>query len=78
MAAIHAGTLEKFYLGNLNAKRDWGFAPEFVEGMWQMLQVEKPDDYILATGETHSVREFVEASAAVLGMNIEWKGDGKD
>ena len=63
-------------LGNLNAKRDWGYAPEYVKGMWLMLQQEEPDDYVLATGETHSVREFVEEAAKLLGYEIEWEGEG--
>jgi len=63
-------------LGNLNAKRDWGYALEYVKGMWLMLQQEEPDDYVLATGETHSVREFVEEAAKLLGYEIEWEGEG--
>jgi len=65
-------------LGNLDAKRDWGYAPEYVEGMWLMLQQSEPDDYVLATGETHSVREFVEEAARLLEYEIEWKGNGID
>jgi GDPmannose 4,6-dehydratase len=61
-------------LGNLNAKRDWGYAPEFCEGMWLMLQQEKPEDFVLATGETHTVREFTELSFRELGIELEWKG----
>ncbi len=67
---------EKLYLGNLDSKRDWGYAPEYVEGMWLMLQKEKPDDYVLATNETHSVREFVELAFKQLDMEIEWQGKG--
>jgi len=63
-------------LGNLNAKRDWGFSPDFVEAMWLMLQQEKPDDYVIATGETHSVREFVEETAKQLDWTIKWSGEG--
>ena len=69
---------DKLLLGNLDSKRDWGYAPEFVEGMWKMLQVEKPDDYVLATGETHTVREFVEKAFLVLGEKILWKGKDID
>jgi GDPmannose 4,6-dehydratase len=67
IAAILAGREEKLYLGNLDAKRDWGYAPEYVEAMWQMLQQEAPDDYVIATGETHSVREFVEEAFRLVG-----------
>lgn len=75
-AAIKLGKQEKLYLGNLDAKRDWGHAREYVEGMWLMLQQEKPDDYVLATGETTSVRQFVEWSFERAGFSIEWKGEG--
>lgn len=78
LSRIKLGLDEKIYLGNLDAKRDWGYAKDYVEGMWLMLQQEKPDDYILATGETHTVREFVEKSAKVLGFNIKWEGSGVD
>jgi len=60
----------------MDAKRDWGYAKEYVKSMWLMLQQDKPDDYVIATGETHTVREFVEESCKVLGMDIEWKGKG--
>ena len=73
-ARIKCGTQNILKIGNLNAKRDWGYAPEYVDGMWKMLQQDKPDDYILATGESHSVREFVEKSFLELGMEIEWVG----
>ena len=73
---IKAGLQEKLLLGNLDAKRDWGYAPEFVEGMWKMLQQDKPDDYVLATGETHSVKEFTDLSFKELDMELEWVGDG--
>lgn len=63
-------------LGNLDAKRDWGYAPEYVEGMWRILQADQPEDYVLATGETHTVREFIEESFSVLGEEIEWTGHG--
>jgi GDPmannose 4,6-dehydratase len=74
LVRIKLGLDEKLYLGNLDAKRDWGYAKDYVEGMWLMLQQDKPDDYILATGETHSVREFVELSAKLLGFDLYWKG----
>lgn len=76
VAKIMAGKQEKLSLGNLNAKRDWGFAGDYVEGMWRILQQEKPDDYVLATNETHTVREFVELAFAEVGVEIEWKGEG--
>jgi GDPmannose 4,6-dehydratase len=76
IAKILHGTDEPLLLGNLDAKRDWGYAPEYVEGMWKMLQAEKPDDYVLATGETHTVREFVEEAFAVMGEEIAWTGTG--
>lgn len=76
VAKIMAGKQEKLSLGNLNAKRDWGFAGDYVEGMWRILQQEKPDDYVLATNETHTVREFVELAFAEVGVGIEWKGEG--
>jgi len=76
LVKIKLGKQEKLFLGNLDAKRDWGYAKDFVEGMWLMLQTKEPDDYVLATNEAHSVREFVEEAAKVLGMNIKWKGHG--
>lgn len=76
LTRIKLGIDEKLYLGNLNAKRDWGYAKEYVEGMWLMLQQEKPDDYVLATGETHSVREFIEEAAKVIGFDLIWQGEG--
>ena len=78
VANIIAGNQEKVSLGNLDAKRDWGFAGDYVEGMWRMLQQEKPQDYVLATNETHTVREFVELAFAEVGIEIEWKGTGVD
>ncbi len=72
VAEILAGKRDKLYLGNLDAKRDWGYAPEYVEAMWLMLQQDKPDDYVIATGETHSVREFVEETFRVAGIK-NWK-----
>ncbi len=78
LANILAGRQNKLYLGNLNAKRDWGFAPEYVEMMWLMLQQDEPDDYVVGTGESHSVREFVEKAFSYVGIEIEWKGEGVD
>ena len=74
---IAFGLQEKLILGNIDAKRDWGYAPEYCEGMWRILQQNQPDDYILATGETHSVREFTELAFNELGIEIEWKGHGE-
>jgi GDPmannose 4,6-dehydratase len=74
IARIKCGLQETVSIGNLNAKRDWGYAPEFCEGMWRMLQQDKPEDYVLATGETHSVREFIELAFKELDFQIEWKG----
>jgi GDPmannose 4,6-dehydratase len=71
VARIKAGIDNALYLGNLDAKRDWGYAPEFVEGMWRILQQENPDDYVLATNETHTVREFVEHAFGHAGLD--WK-----
>ncbi len=76
LVRIKLGKQEKLYLGNLEAKRDWGHTIDYVEGMWLMMQAPKPDDYILATNEAHSVREFVNESAKVLGIELEWKGKG--
>ncbi len=73
---IKLGNHEKLYLGNIDSKRDWGYAKEYVESMWKILQQEKPDDYVIATGETHTVREFVEEACKVLDMEIEWHGTG--
>lgn len=78
VAAIQQGFQKKLFLGNLNAKRDWGHAKDYVEGMWRMLQQEEPDDYVLATGESHTVREFTECAFSIVGRNIEWRGDGVD
>jgi GDPmannose 4,6-dehydratase len=75
-ARIKLGLQDKLYLGNLNAKRDWGYAGDYVEAMWLMLQQDQPDDYIIATGETHSVRTFAELAFAELGMELEWVGSG--
>lgn len=76
VAAIALGRQERLYLGNLDARRDWGHARDYVRGMWQMLQQERPDDYVLATGQAHSVRDFVELAFRELGRTIEWRGDG--
>jgi GDPmannose 4,6-dehydratase len=76
VANILAGKQRRLYLGNLEAKRDWGFAPEYVECMWLMLQQDEPDDYVIGTGESHSVREFVELAFRYAGIEIEWKGNG--
>jgi GDPmannose 4,6-dehydratase len=76
VAAIEAGQQQQLFIGNLNAKRDWGHARDYVEGMWLMMQQPKADDYVLATGEAHSVREFVERAFAVVGRRIRWRGEG--
>lgn len=78
VAQIMARNQEVLYLGNLNAKRDWGFAGDYVEGMWRILQQDEPRDYVLATNETHTVREFVELSFAEVGIEIVWQGEGVD
>jgi GDPmannose 4,6-dehydratase len=76
VSAIHHGRQKQLHLGNLNATRDWGHARDYVEGMWLMMQQDKADDYVLATGEAHSVREFVEISFNHIGRTIEWRGEG--
>jgi GDPmannose 4,6-dehydratase len=76
VAAIELGLQNKLFLGNLSARRDWGHARDYVEGMWLILQQPEPDDYVLATGEGHSVREFVEKAFACIGRTIEWRGSG--
>jgi GDPmannose 4,6-dehydratase len=78
VAAIHHGFQDKLYLGNLDAKRDWGHARDYVEGMWRILQHDTPDDFVLATGETRSVREFVERAFAEVDIGIGWRGEGVD
>jgi GDPmannose 4,6-dehydratase len=78
VAKIKLGLQEKIYIGNLNAKRDWGHAKDYVEGMWRMLQQDKPDDYVLATGITTTVRDFCAMSFKEAGITIEWKGKGED
>lgn len=76
LANIIAGKQKKLYLGNLAAKRDWGFAPEYVEMMWLMLQQDRPDDFVVGTGESHSVREFIEEAFSYAGITIAWRGKG--
>jgi len=76
VAAIERGLAQRLYIGNLDAARDWGHARDYVEGMWRMLQRPKPDDYVLATGESHTVREFIERSFAEVGRKIVWRGKG--
>ncbi|MDO8421530.1 MAG: GDP-mannose 4,6-dehydratase [Parvibaculum sp.] len=78
VAAINLGLQDMLYLGNIDAKRDWGHARDYVEGMWRIVQQDQADDYVLATGETHSVREFVELAFAEVGKQIVWKGEGVD
>lgn len=78
VANIVKGKQEKLYLGNMNAKRDWGYAKDYVECMWMILQQDKPEDFVIATGETRTVREFVEAAFKVAGITIRWEGEGVD
>jgi GDPmannose 4,6-dehydratase len=78
VAAIHHGLQKKLYLGNLDAKRDWGHARDYVDGMWRILQQDRPDDYVLATGEMHTVREFIEVAFDQVERVIEWRGKGAD
>lgn len=78
LSRIKTGKQDIVYLGNLDAKRDWGYAKDYVEAMWMMLQMPKPDDYVIATNETHTVREFVEEAGRHLGMDIHWRGAGLD
>ncbi|KKQ47232.1 MAG: GDP-mannose 4,6-dehydratase, partial [Candidatus Moranbacteria bacterium GW2011_GWD2_37_9] len=73
LARILAGKDDCLYLGNIDSKRDWGYAKDYVEGMWLMLQQKTPDDFVLATGETHSVREFVEEACKVAKIKLKWK-----
>ena len=77
-ARIRHGIQEKLVLGNLEAKRDWGYAPEYVEGMWLMLQQEEPDDFVMASGEAHTVREFADLAFGELDMELKWEGEGID
>jgi GDPmannose 4,6-dehydratase len=76
VAAIKLGLLERLYLGNLDARRDWGHARDFVEGMWRIVQQDVPDDYVLATGEAHTVRSLVDTAFAETGVSMEWRGSG--
>lgn len=76
LSKIKLGKQDVLELGNLDSKRDWGHAKDYVEAMWRMLQQEKPEDFVIATGETHSVREFIEACCKELGINIKWEGEG--
>jgi GDPmannose 4,6-dehydratase len=78
VAGIHLGLQKTLYIGNLDAMRDWGHARDYVEGMWRIVQQQEPDDYVLATGEAHSVREFVELAFSRVGRMIEWRGEGVD
>ena len=78
VADIQAGKTDKLFIGNLDAKRDWGHARDYVEGMWRMVQQPEPGDYVLATGETRTVREFIEHAFGVVGRRIEWKGKGRE
>jgi GDPmannose 4,6-dehydratase len=78
VAAIHRGVQKTLYIGNLDAKRDWGHARDYVEGMWLMMQQPEPDDYVLATGETHAVRDFIERAFAIVGRRLEWRGKGAE
>ena len=78
VAAIHHGLQDHLYIGNLDAKRDWGHARDYVDGMWRILQHPEPDDFVLATGETHSVRELVEVAFGNIGRTIAWEGEGRN
>ena len=76
VAKIANGSREPIVLGNLSAVKDWGYAKDYVDGMWRMLQRDYPDDYVLGTGESHTVREFAEEAFKIIGMNVEWRGSG--
>lgn len=78
VASIHLGIQKTLYIGNLDSKRDWGHARDYVEGMWRILQQKAPDDYVLATGEAHSVREFIELAFSQVDRRIEWRGKGRE
>lgn len=78
LSKIKLGQQDVLELGNLDAKRDWGYAPEYVEAMWRMLQQDTPEDFVIATGETHTVREFIEAACQELDIALEWRGEGVD
>jgi GDPmannose 4,6-dehydratase len=77
-AAIKLGLQDRLYLGNMDAKRDWGHAKDYVEGMWRIVQHEKPEDFVLATGETHTVRSFVDKAFAAIDITLDWRGEGVD
>jgi GDPmannose 4,6-dehydratase len=77
-AAIKLGLQDKLFLGNLNAQRDWGHAKDYVEGMWRIVQHDEPEDFVLATGETHTVRSFVDKAFAAIGVTLDWRGEGVD
>jgi GDPmannose 4,6-dehydratase len=76
VAAIELGLQDKLYVGNLSARRDWGHARDYARGMWMMLQQDEPGDYVLATGESHSVREFIQLAFAEIGRDVAWRGEG--
>ena len=76
VSRIMAGKQDTLYLGNIHAARDWGYTPEYAEGMWRILQADAPDDYVLATGETHTVKEFVDEAFAYFGETLTWEGEG--
>jgi GDPmannose 4,6-dehydratase len=78
VAGIHLGVQKELYIGNLDSRRDWGHARDYVEGMWRIVQQDTPDDFVLATGEAHSVREFVELAFLKVGRRLEWSGKGVD
>jgi len=78
VAGIHLGLTDVLHMGNIDSLRDWGYAGDYVEGMWRILQQDKPDDFVLATGETHSVREFIELAFAEVGITVAWEGKGVD
>jgi GDPmannose 4,6-dehydratase len=78
LEAVGAGNQECLYLGNLNAKRDWGHAKDYVNAMWMMLQQDAPEDFVIATGEQYSVKEFVEKCAPYFAMRVKWEGEGLD
>lgn len=78
LCAVATGKQQSIKLGNLNSKRDWGYAPEYAEGMWRMLQLDEPEDFVLATGKTYTIREFAEKAARYVGYELEWQGTGVD
>ena len=77
-AAIKLGLQDRLFLGNLNAQRDWGHAKDYVEGMWRIVQYKTPEDFILATGKTHTVRSFVDKAFAAIDITLDWRGEGED